>query len=210
MDKQLNELLARYEALAINTEQLITAKELLCSTYEQNGKVLIAGNGGSAADAEHIVGELMKGFMNERKLSEAQAQSLIDVNSELGKRLASALQTPLPAISLSGHNAFATAFANDSDAEFIFAQQVLGLGKEGDCLIALSTSGNSKNIIAACVVAKAQGMKILALTGGTGGELAKIADVAIIVSGNKPSEIQELHLPVYHYLCATVESYFFD
>lgn len=178
--------------------------------FEDKHKLFIAGNGGSAADAEHIVGELMKGFVKARKLPESFCKQLISVDPEMGKELSEKLQGALPAVALSGHVALSTAYLNDVDAQLGFAQQVNGYGIEGDVLLAISTSGNSKNVLYACIVAKAKGMKVIGLTGKDGGKLKDMADVAIIVPEEETYKIQELHLPIYHWLCLALEDAFFE
>ena len=169
----------------------------------------MAGNGGSASDAEHIVGELMKGFVKQRKVSEEYAQRLIDADAELGKELADKLQGALPAIALVDHVALSTAYLNDVDPMLGFAQQVNGYGKAEDVFLGISTSGNSQNILYACAAARAKGMKIIGLTGRDGGKLKEAADVAIVVPETETFKIQELHLPVYHALCLMLEESFF-
>ncbi|MFD2234492.1 D-sedoheptulose-7-phosphate isomerase [Phaeospirillum tilakii] len=178
---------------------------LLRDAVAAGGKILTCGNGGSAADAEHIVGELMKGFHLKRPLTAEEVAALAAVSPQEGPRIAAGLQRPIAAISLVSQTALITAIANDNDADLIFAQQVLGLGRPGDVLVALSTSGNSRNVIAAAQVARAFGLKVVALTGAGGGALAPLADVAIRVPATQVPAIQELHLPVYHELCARLE-----
>lgn len=177
------------------------------SCYRNGGKVLVCGNGGSAADSEHIVGELMKGFNLRRPVPQEIKDKFADASD--GERIVSALQMPLRAISLASHIGLMTAFANDCDADMIFAQQVLGYGDCGDVLIALSTSGNSKNVVYAAETAKAVGVKTLAITGGKDSRLSEICDVTIKLPRYTPFEVQELTLPVYHALCAAVENEFF-
>jgi D-sedoheptulose 7-phosphate isomerase len=178
---------------------------LLRRSVLNGGKVLVCGNGGSASDSEHIVGELMKGFNLKRPLSPQQTAALEAANPGEGALLASKLQGTIAAVSLVSQTGLITAIANDTDADMIFAQQVLGIGRRGDVLLALSTSGNSRNVVAAAKVARAFGLKVLALTGEGGGRLAPLADVAIRVPATHVAEIQELHLPVYHWLCAQLE-----
>ena len=171
--------------------------------------MLIAGNGGSSADAEHIVGELMKGFKKSRFVSEEFADKLRKIDGERAEELIEKLQGGLPAISLSSHPALCTAYLNDVDGNLIVAQQVYGYGKEGDVFLGISTSGNAKNIMYAAAVAKAKGMKVAALTGKDGGKLGKAADAAVIVPEPETYRIQELHLPIYHVLCLMLEERFF-
>lgn len=169
----------------------------------------MAGNGGSAADADHIVGELMKGFRMKRPLADKDKASLVAADALMGGKLAANLQGALPAISLSAHTALMTAFGNDCDPALAFAQQVKGYGSRGDVLMAISTSGNSGNILYAAVAAKAAGMKVIGLSGKGGGRLSEIADVCICVPETECFKVQELHLPVYHALCLMLENRFF-
>lgn len=205
----IEELLARYPQLEAVQAQIIAAYQVLEHCYEQGGKLLIAGNGGSSADAEHIVGELMKGFVKPRELPEEFRARLKAVSPEHGALLGARLQGGLPAIALNGHPGLATAFLNDVDGEMIYAQQVCGYGTEIDVLLALSTSGNAKNIDYAVTAARAKGMSVIALSGKDGGRLGQRADVAIVVPEQETFKIQELHLPVYHALCLMLEERFF-
>ncbi len=206
----LNDLLVRYPQLSVCKENIIRAFDLLSDSYRSNGKLLVCGNGGSAADAEHIVGELMKGFKNPRRLNGQYQKRLKDVDDVLGNRLAGQLQGALPAIALDGHSALTTAYMNDCDPLLCFAQQVNGYGQEGDILLGISTSGNSKNVIYAAVTAKAKGMKVIGLTGSRESRLFELADVCIRVPEMETYKIQELHLPVYHCLCLMLEEDFFE
>ena len=178
--------------------------------YENGGKLLIAGNGGSAADAEHIVGELMKGFVKRRPVTEEMKEALEKADPVRGKELSEKLQGGLPAIALVDHAALSTAFANDVDGMLSYAQQVNGYGKPGDVFLGISTSGNAENVMYAAVTAKAKGMKVVGLTGKDGGKLAGIADAAVIVPEMETYKIQELHLPVYHALCLMLEHRFYE
>jgi D-sedoheptulose 7-phosphate isomerase len=205
----ITELLERYPNLIFCKADILRAKEALIRCYEKKGKLLLCGNGGSAADCEHIVGELMKGFMSKRPLSSTQREKMSERCEDLRDETLSKLQNALPAISLTSFNSLNTAFSNDVDADLVFAQSVFGLGKTNDVLIAISTSGNSKNVLEAARVARSIGLKVIALTGRGGGALARIADVTIRVPEDETYRIQELHLPVYHYLCAEIEKYFF-
>ena len=204
-------LVKRYSELKPTEEDIVKSFEILKECYKNGGKLLVCGNGGSAADSEHIVGELMKGFKNPRILSDDLKDKLKMVDSTVGAVLADNLQMPLEAIALTGGIALNTALINDciDGGELTFANQVLGYGKKGDVLIAISTSGNAKNVYNACVVAKALGMRIVALTGKTGGLLKQIADSAIVVPSDETFMIQELHLPIYHALCLMLEDEFF-
>lgn len=199
----------RYPQLQPIKESIIEAYEILKECFESGHKLLVAGNGGSAADSEHIVGELMKGFVKRRKVPEDMAGKLEAVDPETGKELADKLQGGLPAIALTGHPGLSTAFLNDVDGLMVYAQQVYGYGQEGDVLLGISTSGNAGNVHYALVAAKAKGMKVIGLTGKDGGKLGKYADTAVIVPEQETYKIQELHLPVYHTLCLMLEEYFF-
>lgn len=205
----LEELIGRYPILESIKAQIEEAYHVLEDCYSHGGKLLIAGNGGSCADAEHIVGELMKGFVKPRHVSEAFAKKLAEADPERGEELAGKLQGGLPAIALTGHNGLSTAYLNDVDGNLIFAQQTYGYGREGDVLLGISTSGNSKNIMYAMATAKALGMKTIGLTGRDGGLLKHAADVCIVVPEKETFKIQELHLPVYHALCLMLEERFF-
>ncbi len=206
----LNELVMRYPVLGIVRDDVNKAYSLLEACYENGGKLLIAGNGGSAADADHIVGELMKGFVKRRPLPKELKCALIDTDPIRGRELSEKLQQGLPAIALTNHAALSSAFANDVDGMLSYAQQVNGYGKEGDVFLGISTSGNSENVMYAAVTAKAKGMKVIGLTGRDGGKLAKLADVAIVVPEQETYKIQELHLPIYHALCLMLEDHFYE
>jgi D-sedoheptulose 7-phosphate isomerase len=209
VEKMLEDLVVRNPELGAAKKDISKAFELLKNSYENKGKLLICGNGGSAADSDHIVGELMKRFSIPRAISEELKTKLESNFGEQGKYMASKLEGSLPAISLNGHNALSSAFANDVDAQLIYAQQVVGYGNKEDVLLGISTSGNAKNVVAAMIVAKAKGMKVLGLVGRDGGEFNKYCDVLINVGGDCTPQIQELHLPVYHVLCQTLEYHFF-
>lgn len=207
---QLDLLIERYPSLVICKKQIYHAYQLLVECYQNDGKLLIAGNGGSAADAEHMVGELMKGFKLPRRLDELNQVALIQADAELGSVLAKSLQGALPAIALDGHYALTTAYMNDCEPLLCFAQQLNGFGKKGDVFLGISTSGNSKNILYAATVAKAKGIKIIGLTGQKESALSNISDVCIQVPQTETYMIQELHLPVYHCLCLMLEIHFFS
>ena len=177
--------------------------------YENGGKLLIAGNGGSAADSEHIVGELMKSFKLPRKLSDTYKKDLKNINEEFGTILGENLQGSLPAIALDGHFALSTAYMNDCEPLLCFAQQVNGFGNKDDIFLGISTSGNSKNILFASVCAKAKGLKVIGLTGEKESDLSNLSDVCIKVPSSETYMIQELHLPIYHCLCLMLEQHFF-
>lgn len=205
----LDELIERYPLLEGEKEHIAEAYTLLESCFHTNGKLLIAGNGGSASDAEHIVGELMKGFQKPRGISRELSEKLCAVDRQMGERLSGKLQGALTAIALTNHTSLSTAYLNDADPLLGFAQQVYGYGSGGDVLLAISTSGNSANILYACVAACALGIKVIALTGKDGGRLKKLADAAVIVPKEEAYQIQELHLPVYHAWCLMLEEEFF-
>lgn len=207
--RYLTELTERYPVLKQVEGDIRALYETVRESYENGGKLLIAGNGGSCADSEHIVGELMKGFVKKRSVPEEMAESLKAVDPERGEKLACSLQQGLAAIALTGHTALSTAFLNDVDGEVIYAQQVYGYGKPGDVLLGITTSGNSENIMYAAVAAKAKGMKVVSLTGRDGGKLKGICDAAVVVPETETFKIQELHLPVYHALCLMLEEHFF-
>lgn len=211
MNKQLETLIKRYSALSVCEEEIEKAYEILEECFASGHKLLIAGNGGSCADGEHIVGELMKGFKLQRKCTEEFAKKLKSIDAERGAELAEKLQGGLPTIALDNHQALNTAYVNDVEngGLLTYAQQVYGYGKAGDVLLGISTSGNSKNVAYAAVVARAKGMKVIGLTGAKGGNLASVADVTIKVPETETYMIQELHLPVYHCLCLMLEERFF-
>lgn len=197
-----NALLSDYPILTACADSILKAFDLAVKCYEADGTVLVCGNGGSAADSEHIVGELMKGFMQRRVLSGAE-------RSRFSDEIADRLQGALPAISLVSQSGIITAYANDIDPNMIFAQQVYGYGKKDALLIGISTSGNSVNVINAFHVAKGVGMKTWALVGKDGGKLAELADAVTIAPSDSTPKIQELHLPIYHAWCAMLEAHFF-
>src|SRR5205085_2435999 len=210
MSKRLSSLFERYPTLQACERELRAAFDLLAAAYRNGNKLLVCGNGGSAADSEHIVGELMKGFLKRRPISAADAAKLETAGGATGKEIANRLQGTLAAISLPSQMSLLTATANDGDYDLTFAQQVYGLGRAGDVLLAISTSGKSVNVCNAVVVAKAFGLKSIALTGQSGGNLAPLADIAIKVPSDNVAEIQELHLPVYHWLSTELEAEFFS
>jgi D-sedoheptulose 7-phosphate isomerase len=199
----------RYPVLEVAKEDIIGGYLLMEECYENGGKLLVAGNGGSASDSEHIVGELMKRFKTPRPVSSEYADKLREIDSERGEVLARNLECSLMAIPLVGHEALSTAYINDVDGLGVFAQQLFGFGRSGDVFLGISTLGNSKNIINATVVARASGIKVIGLTGAEGGELASVADVAIRVPEKETYIIQELHLPIYHCWCLMLEDKFF-
>lgn len=205
MKKYLSHLIRKYPGLEECTPDINLAIEIILSAINCNGKVLTCGNGGSASDAEHIVGELMKGFMHPRNLESKEIESIMHLYPEIGNEIVKNLQKPIPAISLTSNMAFITAYSNDVNPEFIFAQQVYGLGNKGDVLLCLSTSGNSKNVINAAMVAKVKGVNIIGFTGKSGGMLKEYADVLIKAPSLSTPEIQEYHIAIYHAICAQIE-----
>ncbi len=208
-EELLQDLFNRHPELSLAATDIASGYEIIRSSYEKGGKLLVCGNGGSAADADHIVGELMKQFSRDRSIPDSVQSYLVKEFGERGEYLAKNLEGALPAISLNGHSALSSAFANDVDAELIYAQQVVGYGNKEDVLLGISTSGKARNVIAAMLVARAKGMKVIGLVGRDGGEFNTYCDVLINVGGNSTPQIQELHLPVYHTLCEMLEYHFF-
>ena len=208
-NKNIGNLIERYPSLKVCEEDIILAFKMLKGAYTEGRKLLVCGNGGSASDSEHIVGELMKEFKLKRQIYKDQAEAMRKIDPELGSILAEHLQGALPAITLTGHSSLTTAFMNDSLPELIFAQQVNGYGKTGDIFMGISTSGNSRNVLFAAIAAKAKGLKVIGLTGEKDSRLSALADVCIQVPEIETYRIQELHLPVYHCLCMMLEEYFF-
>ena len=208
-DTILDEAIATHPRLHGCRGDIESAAKTMCASYRKGGKLLVCGNGGSAADAEHIVGELMKGFRLKRPLPPELRARFADAHPSLGPMLADSLQGALPAIALTGHASLSTAFANDVDPLLVFAQQVYGYGRTGDVLLGLTTSGNSKNVLLAVVAARALGLTTIGLTGAGGGELARLCDLTIKVPETETARVQELHLPVYHALCTILEAELF-
>ena len=199
------ELFERYPSLQTVKDEVLSAYSIIVNVYENGGKVLICGNGGSSADSAHIVGELMKGFVSQRPLSDEE-KALFSENSDIAENL----QGSLPAIDLTAQSALMTAFVNDVEPDMVFAQQIWGYCKDGkDVLVALSTSGNSKNVVNAVITAKALKNRSISLTGEKGGVLSNISDVCIKLPETETFKVQELTLPVYHALCAATEAHFF-
>ncbi len=207
--KQIDILIDRYPELISQKNNIIQTYHMLEICYMNKKKLLVAGNGGSAADSEHIVGELMKGFENKRNLSQDYRRKLEMIDKEMGSVLGNNLQGSLPAIALDGHLALSTAYMNDCDPLLCFAQQVNGFGVRGDVFWGISTSGNSKNVLYAAIVAKAKEMKVIGLTGANDSKLSEIADVTIRSPYTRPYMVQEHHLPIYHCLCLMLENRFF-
>lgn len=209
LKKHVDLLIERYPVLEVCRKEIVDAYLIMEDSYAHGGKLLIAGNGGSAADSEHIAGELMKRFKTPRSVSAEFAEKLKEVDAERGEALAKNLECGLMAIPLVAHEALTTAYINDVDGLGVFAQQLFGYGREGDVFLGISTSGNSKNVMNATVVARASGIKVIGLTGAKGGELAEVADVSVKVPEIETYMIQELHLPVYHCWCLMLEDRFF-
>ena len=205
----LNDLILRCPVLAAQKDAIETAYRILVRCYENGGKLLLCGNGGSAADALHIAGELMKSFILPRPVDPALAQTLHDAFPADADFLCDKLERALPAIPLVESAAISTAVQNDTASTLVFAQQVYGLGNPGDVLLAISTSGNSVNVVYAAEVAQALGMQIISLTGKTPNKLEIISDCIIGVDDTETFRIQELHLPIYHALCLMLENHFF-
>lgn len=205
----IDDLISRHPQLESCRQEIASAYQVLEESYAMGGKLLIAGNGGSAADSEHIVGELMKSFVKKRNLPSGYPEALVEADHEMGRKLAEHLQGALPAIALDGHLALSTAYQNDCEPLLCFAQQVNGFGCEGDVFMGISTSGNSSNVLYAAVAARARGMKVIGLTGMGESRLSKFADVCVRVPETETFKIQELHLPVYHALCLMLEERFF-
>ena len=205
----LKNLGKRYPVLKNNISDINAAFIIITESFINGRKLLIAGNGGSAADSEHIVGELMKSFAKKRKLPDIFVEKIRQIDQEISEYLLPRLQPGLPAIDLSGHASLNTACTNDIDGNISFSQQAYGYGKAGDVFLGITTSGNSKNVLYAAATAKAKDLKVIALTGNDGGRIKNLADISIIVPETETYKIQELHLPVYHCLCLMIEEHFF-
>ncbi len=203
-------LFARYPVLNRCRSEIESATKAIIATFQNDGKLLLCGNGGSCADCEHIVGELMKGFLSKRALSEARKAEMKDNNPNLTDDVLAKLQAAVPAISLPSFAGLNSAFCNDVDPELVYAQCLMGLGRKNDVLMCISTSGNSKNCIAAAQVAKGLGLTVIALTGRSGGKLKDIADICICAPETETYKVQELHLPIYHHICMEIEQSLFD
>ena len=204
----IKQLIERYPALSVCENDIRKAAKAIIDSYEKGGKLLVAGNGGSAADSDHICGELLKSFVKIRKPEDTFLEKLKGSDSATGEYLSDKLQGSLPAIALTNQSALMTASLNDVDGNVMFAQQVNGYGKPEDVFLGITTSGNSADVIYATVVAKAKGLKTIALTGKSGGKIKNLADITIIVPANETFMIQEFHLPVYHALCLEIEEHF--
>lgn len=209
MERHIDGLIGRYPALRGCQEDILAGYRMMEACYERDGKILIAGNGGSAADSEHMAGELMKRFRMPRLMPAETAKRLAEIDRVRGPRLAKNLERGLMAIPLVAHEALTTAYINDVDALGVFAQQLYGFGRPGDVFLGISTSGSAENILNATVVARALGIHVIGLTGRNGGELARVADVAVRVPEDETYRIQEMHLPIYHCWCMMLEKRFF-
>ena len=208
--RHIDALIERYPSLSVCRNDIKAAYDILCEAYTNGHMLLVCGNGGSASDSEHIVGELMKEFKLKREVYKDQAEAMKSIDPELGSILAEHLQGALPAITLTGHSSLTTAFMNDSRPELVFAQQVNGYGKPHDVFLGISTSGNSSNVLYAAVTAKAKGLNVIGLTGQRENRLKTFSNVCIQVPETETYKIQELHLPVYHCLCMMLEEHFFE
>ena len=202
-------MISRYPDLEPCRTDISEACSVLIDCYSNNGKLLLCGNGGSCADADHIVGELMKSFEKRRPVDKDLEDGLKSISNERGEYIGKKLQSALPAISLNAHSSLISAISNDVDPSLIFAQQVAGYGRAGDVLIAISTSGNSQNIVDAAITAKAKGLTVIGLTGQNGGKVKQYCDISICVPSQSTPEVQEFHLPIYHTICKIVENRFF-
>ncbi len=210
MNDRMSELFTRYPALNVCESSVRKAADILLATYRRGGKILVCGNGGSCADSDHIVGELMKGFLSRRPMTETDRRAFEKKLGEGAAYLTECLQRAIPAISLPAQSAVISAFANDVDADLVYAQLVYGYAKQGDALIGISTSGNSKNVVEAVRVANVLGVSTIGLTGKTESALSGLCECTIRVPETDTFKVQELHLPVYHYLCAWLEQQIFD
>lgn len=206
--KYIDQLIERYSVLNVCKKDIEVAAKAMIESFNNGGKLLVAGNGGSCADSDHITGELLKSFCKKRIPSADFINQIKAIDADTGTYLADKLQGSLPAIALTNNTALMTASLNDVDGNVMFAQQVNGYGIKGDVFLGISTSGNSKDIVYSTVVAKARGLKTIALTGKTGGRLKTLAEICIVVPQNETFMIQELHLPVYHALCLEIEEAF--
>lgn len=203
------DIFENYPELLSCSKDIDSGLYLMINTYKSGGKILVCGNGGSCADSDHIVGELMKGFLKKRPISDEFAKKLTELGFDDGEHISRNLQGALPAISLCSQSAILSAFANDVSPDFVYAQMVYGYAKEKDLVICISTSGNSKNVVYAAKVARSLGAKTIALTGANQSALSEICDICIKVPSNETYRIQEYHLPIYHFLCAMCEKEFF-
>jgi D-sedoheptulose 7-phosphate isomerase len=208
-DKPLNTLCDRYPSLTVVKNSIAEAARMIITCYSNGGKLMICGNGGSCADADHFAAELMKSFESARPLDETFKKRLYEISGTRGKYLGEKLEHSLPAIPLPSHTALATAISNDTGASLVYAQQLIGYGDEGDVLIGMSTSGNSQNIVDACITAKALNLNVIGITGKTGGKMKQYCDLLVNVPETRTAWVQELHLPVLHTICLMVENHFY-
>jgi len=206
----IKDLLNRYPQLHVCSDAIINAEKELIKCFESGGKLLLCGNGGSCSDCEHIAGELMKGFLKKRPLTQEDKLRMKTNYPPIDDMMLNQLQKGLPTIPLTSFTAINSAFCNDVNADLVYAQTLMALAKEQDVLLAISTSGNSKNVVNAAKAARATGCKVIALTGEGGGKLREISHICICAPETETFKIQELHLPIYHYLCAKIEEHFFD
>lgn len=210
MSNILDQLMRRQPNLLLRRENIVSAFEICKKGFDLDHTLFVCGNGGSAADAEHIVGELLKGFLKKRRVSSEMRTALVDAYGDDGKKMADRLQGGLRAISLTSHVSFSTAFANDEEPSLVFAQQLFALGRKGDVLLAISTSGNSKNVVDCIKIAKIMGIPTIAMTGESGGECGRLADCVIAAPSTETFIIQEYHVQIYHALCAMIEECYYD
>jgi len=208
-DPVIKGLIQRYPELAPVMNSISEAAEMMISCYSSGGKILLCGNGGSSSDAEHVTGELMKSFELLRPLDDSLKKRIEEIGGDNGKILATKLEHAMPAICLSSQTSLTSAIANDTGNDFVYAQQIIGYGNESDILIAISTSGNSPNVVNACITAKALNMNVIGLTGESGGKMKPYCDILLNVQGSNTALVQELHLPVLHTLCKLVEYHFY-
>lgn len=208
--REIETLMERFPCLAPLQERLSQCVDMITATYRSGGKLLVCGNGGSAADSLHIVGELMKGFALKRRISLDIQKALVAQYPNEAAYYIQNLQAAVPAISLVSETALITAYSNDQAADLSMAQQVLGYGRPGDTLLAISTSGNSPNVIHAARIARVLKVRVVSLTGQGGGKLAALSDILLDVPSQVTYQVQEMHLPVYHALCLAVERELFD
>lgn len=208
-ETEINELISSYPALELNRQEIGNSIKILIDCFSNGSKVFTGGNGGSASDAEHIVGEMLKGFEKKRPVNDTFRNKILHQSNGEMFELTEKLQESLPAICLNSQTSIITAVANDIGYDMVFAQQLMGLGKPGDVFIGLTTSGNAKNVLNAAIVAKALGLKVIGLTGQEGGKLCSVCDLCICVPETVTGKVQELHLPVYHTICRTIENHFY-
>jgi D-sedoheptulose 7-phosphate isomerase len=209
-DKTIDLLCDRYPSLLPLRSTIFDAAGMIIECYSGGGKLLICGNGGSSTDADHFAAELMKSFESQRPLDESLKKRLYEISATRGRFLGNMLEHSLPAISLPSNTALATAVSNDIDPSLIYAQQVIGYGEEGDILIGISTSGNSRNVVDACITAKALNLNVMGISGKTGGKMKQYCDLLVNVPETRTAWVQELHLPVLHAICLIVENHFYS